>query len=499
MKKTIKNGLGMWSLLLLSPLAAFSQELSSEKPSTGSPASVKAPLITTSRILVPLSISTALILKKVENSVPRTQSGSKGLRNFGPAADNSLSYSFNRSDISMSGHGGALKAAGEVKGTVRVQGRIKPVRGTAGKLLGKVNPRVPYSQSLNLTGKISAKISPRILPNWRIQPNLSGAVTLTEARARIANAFDLSLRGEIQPDVNNKVAQEITRLNQQIANDTTLENEARKQWVRLCEPIPIGNEDAQFYLHVTPIGFLASQPVIDSNNISISLGLDAKLQLSDKTRLDAQCPEFNSTLRILESVQSQTSLSINGNVSYEALNNLLDRELGKELIDETTNIMVLPEEIEIANHGDKLLLTVQAEFVQDGWFWDTKTKGTIYLEAKPVLDAESQKIRFENVKLSINSKEALGKVFSTLVTAFSSLIENEVTKISIDLVPEIDKAKAKVASLKDKLQDDQNNPIAVQEMKLDDLTLAGIWHDSKAIYVSINASGTMSAEILQIE
>jgi len=252
-------------------------------------------------------------------------------------------------------------------------------------------------------------------------------------------------------------------------------------------------------LHVTPIGFLASQPVIDSNNISISLGLDAKLQLSDKTRLDAQCPEFNSTLRILESVQSQTSLSINGNVSYEALNNLLDRELGKELIDETTNIMVLPEEIEIANHGDKLLLTVQAEFVQDGWFWDTKTKGTIYLEAKPVLDAESQKIRFENVKLSINSKEALGKVFSTLVTAFSSLIENEVTKISIDLVPEIDKAKAKVASLKDKLQDDQNNPIAVQEMKLDDLTLAGIWHDSKAIYVSINASGTMSAEILQIE
>ena len=93
------------------------------------------------------------------------------------------------------------------------------------------------------------------------------------------------------------------------------------------------------------------------------------------------------------------------------------------------------------------MLTVDADFEHIGWFWDDVKRQRVFVVAKPVLDIKQQTLKFQEVKLSVASKSIVGELFSTLAGSFAPLLENRIEELTIDLKPEIEKAKARVLPL----------------------------------------------------
>ena len=170
---------------------------------------------------------------------------------------------------------------------------------------------------------MQAQIEPRLQENWRVIPNISGSVALTEATARIANVFNLSLRDALQGDVNNSVNREIARLNSQIADDPFLENLAKDVWKEICRPIQIKMEETTLFLHLTPRQFHATQPTITEKELVMGLGLEAETHINEIAERPATCPPFNQALRITSELGKTSALQVSSSLSYDSLNEQL--------------------------------------------------------------------------------------------------------------------------------------------------------------------------------
>lgn len=445
-----------------------------------------------SRIFIPVSMPISSIAAIAEAKTPPSEGGSKNLRNFGPASNNVANFNFNRSKLSVTGGDNQLNIAGTVSGNVRVSGRIKPIRGGAGRLLGGLNPRVPYSQNVNLAGDVNALLKPQLNENWRVVPGITGGVALTEVKARIAKVFTLSLRGELQGDVNKAINKAITKLNTEIASNPFLENIGKKAWSDLCEPIEIKTPDGLLYLHISPKQFHATQPSITAQNFSIALGLETLLDINDKSTRANPCPSFNNILAIDKEVDKVTTLRVNASFSFDTLNAQLSGLAEKPIKSDSSGIKV--HSATLTHHGDKLLITIDADFQHIGWIWDDVKRQTVYLTVKPILDSEQQVLRFQEVSLDVASQTVIGGFFSAIAGTFAPLLEQNIQQISIDLKPEIKKAKERVSAAKEDLVK-KTGPLTISTLELNELKALQLWHDVRGINVAIDAKAQIAAQL----
>ena len=152
---------------------------------------------------------------------------------------------------------GRFSLSTRIGGTATVRGRVQPIRGVIGKLLGELKPSIPYSQTVWLAARVVASAAPELTEDWRLQPNIQGTVQLEEARARIAKVFDLSLKDTLQNQVKGAINKEVALLNQRVVQDDFVERAARDAWVELCRPIMVSDVgDEPLFFSISPQEFL---------------------------------------------------------------------------------------------------------------------------------------------------------------------------------------------------------------------------------------------------
>ena len=490
-------GASFLSLAILLAGCNNNQTIDSRPPlATGAGA---VPTAKPSRIRFPVSVSIDTLQQYANVAVPPAVSGSKGLGNFGPAAGNSLSWNLARLPVAVSGGGGRLTVATSIGGSVTVRGSIQPIRGDIGKLLGKLKPSQPYSQTADVGADILASIAPQLQADWSVVPHLAGQAIVREASARIAGIFDLSFRGELQGPVNDAVNRTVADLNARIAADRTLKGKALEAWTKLCEPVPVpvGNGLPDLSLRVSPRGFVATQPVIDASSVRLDLGLDAVVRLVPATTPAEACPPFNETMTIAASTDGVTSVALSADFGYDALNQALEAVRSKQPKVSGSGVEAEFSKIALAPLGDLLLLEVDGRFTETSFFGASAT-GTIYLAARPELDVAGQRLGFSNVSIDAASRDALGRVAVALGSTLSPLIESRLKEMTIDLRPVIEKARDSAAAAAAKLKD-AKGPVRVSEAALDDQSLASLWHDAAGVHVAIEANGRIALEAIDIK
>ena len=474
------------------------------EPSTVAPSvpaqvgSATVPELTPSQVRLPASVSLETLRAFAETAVPQTISGAKGLGNFGPTSDNNLSWNLIRTPLTITGGGDQLSLSGSIGGTVRVAGKIKPIRGDIGKILGKANPSQPYSQSADVGADIAASISPRLRADWSIDPNLSARAIVREASARIIGVFDLSFRGELQGPVDDAVNKAVADLTSRIASDRTLKSKAAEVWTKLCEPLPVKTGDGlpELSLRVEPRGFIASQPQIDSSGVRIDAGLDATVRLVSANEPVAACPAFNELLTLAALGDGTTTLNLAAKLSYADINQALEKLRAEQSVIKGNGVEAELRKVTLSSLGNKLLLTVDGTFTETALF-GASTTGTLYLAATPRLDRVRQTLGFADVTMDQRSRDAIGKVAESLAAVLSPLIEERLTASRIDLKPLAAKAKddanAAAAALKS-----GGGPLKVTEASLTAIDLEQLWHDDTGVHVVIAAKGRLGIEAVNL-
>src|SRR5579872_4959981 len=254
------------------------------------------PLTGTSTVLTPAAIAMSAIRDALEAQAPRNLSGrpQNPVSQLLQAAE--LNFSINRGPLNVTGQPDGLLVSTALAGTFQARGTItgaaNALGGAIGSLIGgNIGAQVQglagktFDQHADIHGTVTALARPTIASNWRLAPNLSAQVNVTDVALPIAG-IKLSVANEVRPVLDNLVREQTGALEARVRNDPFIENAARAQWARLCRAIPLGAAGQgttqgmpNLWLEVRPVRAIAAQPKIDANAVTLLVGVQAETRI----------------------------------------------------------------------------------------------------------------------------------------------------------------------------------------------------------------------------
>jgi len=322
---------------------------------------------------------------------------------------------------------------------------------------------IPFSQSAQLQGNITISSKPTLAENWRLNPNASATLLITNANLQIADTFRFNASSfanrQVQPEVETLVAQ----LNSDIAADPFLENAIRKIHKVLCQTYVFDVEGESAWLKNKPVSWNAEQPMLDDK------GLTLKLDLAFETSGGTGMPQRTSECRFPDSLKIDATdddtgtieLKLATSIEWDIIRSAANDQLAKLLKNDVDIFrnkfgavsMNSLETVEVRADGQSLLTNVSFEGSLDSW-WDQLFSGHVWLRATPILDSSNQTISFRDVQLDSSSEKALS-AFSVFGLVAGPMLKKRLESLEpVSLAEAGRKASAVVNSSIEKMLDE---------------------------------------------
>src|SRR3954468_22872837 len=241
-----------------------------------------------STIIAPVAITLAAIRDAAERGTPRNFAG-KAANPVDQILQNAdINWAAARGPIAATGASAGLTLATPLTGTLNVTGALSSkVTGAVGdvlggllganaaKQIGSINIK-NINASAELKGKVAMTARPQLGPNWRVEPNLTAQVNLSDTSLSVAGAR-VSVPAQMKPVIDNAINDQLAAVQARIRNDPALETNARAQWAKLCRSIPLQGAAPSLpplWLEMRPTKAVAAQPRIDASTVTLTLGLE---------------------------------------------------------------------------------------------------------------------------------------------------------------------------------------------------------------------------------
>ena len=361
-----------------------------DTPPPGARGAPLAPLdLPASTVAMPVSVPLEAIGGELNRAAPPSISGAQD----GPLGSR-LNWRVTRSPIAVTGANGALRISGDLNGGLSIES-------WAG------------SAQVDLKARYHMDSRPRMLRNWRLDPNLSVELSLDQATHRLFGRIDISLRRTIGPPLERALRAQLERLQTHIAGDDSIERVVRELWTRLCTSVRILS-DPEIWLEIRPGGLSAGQVRIDGKAISLPLALQARTMIGTRNttprcvfpeRLEIGGPEPD------EPEAASIELWLPVETGYGELREALERSaVGRSFGDSWP---VTLDAARAEARGRSLLL--EANFRPQAPEWLSKRgKVSAYLVAEPVLDPEAATITLTRLAIDTASSHAVAAVLGEL-------------------------------------------------------------------------------------
>lgn len=471
-----------------------------------------SPLPPTSRIsaiTAPVAVANNAIRDVLDNAAPRNLAGKRDnpLSELLGKAD--IGWTIARGPISISGANQALTISTPLNGSLRVTGNIAGGAGNvAGALTGLVGDALGRSvgnittraldQRADIRGTVTVTSRPTLLPNWRIEPNLTGNVAIGESGMQIAG-IRLNVGNEVKPLLDKTVGDQIANLSNQMRNDPRLEQIARREWAKMCRSIPLGqaSKDApNLWLELKPVRAAAATPRIDPNWVILTLGVQAETRIVP-SETKPNCP-FPQRLEIVQQLdQGQVAIAVPIDMPFTELNRIMELQLkGKTFGEKDSPAEVTVLKSSIAASGERLLISLRVKAKEKKSWFGLGAEATVHVWGKPALDRQNQIMRLTDITLDVESEAAFGLLGTAAKAAIpyvqSALEENAV----VDLKPFAASAKS---SIETAIKEFQSQTDGVQaEAQVTGLRLVQIEFDSKTLRVIAEADGMVRALVTKL-
>jgi len=468
------------------------------------------PVTRTSVIVAPVAVAALAIRDVLEANAPRDLSGTRDnpLSDFLSKAD--LGWSITRGPMAVTGASSRLNISAPLNGSLRVTGQIATqtgnltgaLTGLLGENLGrdiqKLTTRV-LDQRADIRGNVIVTSRPALLPTWRIEPNLSGQITITEGGMTIAGV-KLNTSNEVKPLLDRTMNEQIANLSNRLRNDRTLEITARREWAKMCRSIPLGAASAgapDLWLELRPTKAIAAQPRIVTDWVILTLGVHAETRiLPNQTKPD--CP-FPIRLELAPQLdQGSVNIAVPIDVPFTDLNRVLEAQLKGKTFPETGNspgqVTVLAANV--AASGERLLISLRVQAKEKKTWFGLGAEATVHIWGKPELDRENQIMRLADISLDVQSEAAFGLLGAAARATIPYLQSALAEKAVIDLKPFIATARKSIeAALADFQKPDDGVEV---EAAITGLRLTGIEFDSSILRVTAEADGTARALVRKL-
>jgi hypothetical protein len=472
------------------------------------------PVTRSSVIVAPVWVAQSAIRDALEAQAPHNLSGKKDNPFQQLLSNADFGWTVTRSPLSVTGRGDALVVSTMLNGTLHVTGEIGDIAGSiAGGLTGAlgdlVNPR--FGQSLQrLTGKtidqradfrgnVTVSSRPNVTPDWRIEPNLSGQVSLADASLSIVGV-PINVGNEVKPFLDRALNEQLNALQARLRSDPVFEQTARREWDKMCRSIPLALAGAglsNLWLELRPSHAFAAQPRVDPSALVLTIGVQAETRIVP-VETKPSCP-FPAQLEIVpHNEQGRVSIAVPIDIPFADIDKLLQAQLvGKTYPEDGSGpVAITVRRASLAASGDRLLISMRVKARETKSWFGLGAEADIYVWGRPVLDRDQQLLRFTDIELDVQSEAAFGLLGAAAQAARPQLRDALTERAVIDLKPFAAEAKKQVAAaVADFGRQDSGVRI---DAAITDLRLVGIAFDAATLRVIAEAAGAMKVAISSI-
>jgi hypothetical protein len=463
------------------------------------------PVVRSSTIVVPVAVPLTTIRDLVERTAPRNFNG-KGENPLSQVLQNAeIAWTAARGAIAVSGAPSGLSLAAPITGTINAKGSLSAdaqgaVGNALGKLLGgKVANQIGVNiKSLNANAEIKGSIAmtarPTLLPNWRVEPNLTAQVILGDSSIAVAGAR-INVPAQVKPAIDKAVNDQLATLQQKIRTDAALETNARREWARICRSIPLQSAAVPqgFWLELRPTRALAAQPRIDNGAVTLTLGIEAETRIT-AAQTKPDCP-FPATLQIVAPDAAGVKVAVPIDIPLAELGRIVDAQfVGKTFPEDGSAAADLTvKRTSVAASGDRLLISLLVKAKEKASLFGLAAEANIYVWGRPVLDPAQQTLRLTDVQLAVESEAAFGLLGGAARAAVPYLQTALADKAVIDLKPAASNAQRRIGTM---IAEYQRNEDGIRiSSEISNLRLTDLAFDSTMIRVVAAAEGIITVTV----
>ncbi len=465
------------------------------------------PVTRTSVIVTPAAIALTAIRDAMEARAPRDLTGKRENPLSQLLQNAEIGWTITRGPLAVAGRPEALQVATVLNGTFRATGQIATQAGNlTGAIGGLLGDRLGQNlqgltgktldQRADIRGNVTVTSRPALLPAWRLEPNLTGQVSIADASLSILGA-KLSVSNEVKPLLDRAVNEQIAALQGRVRNDPFLELAARREWAKLCRSIPIGAAAAglpNLWLELRPTRAFAGQPRIDASAVTLTIGVQAETRIvPSETKPD--CP-FPAQLELVPQMdQGRVNIAVPIDVPFTEVNRLLEAQLkGKTFPqDKSGAFAVTVRGVTLAASGERLLISLGVRANEQKSWFGLGAEATVHVWGKPVLDRERQMLRLADVALDVESEAAFGLLGTAARAAIPYLEAALAESAAVDLNPFALSARKSIEAA---IADFRKSADGVRvDAAVTALRLVGIEFDAKTLRVIAEADGTVRVAV----
>jgi hypothetical protein len=467
--------------------------------------------ITRSSVVVaPAALALAAIRDTIEGAAPRNLAGSRqGGKDLPLIGD--IGWTVDRGPIAVSGRPDALAVSTGLLGTFRATGKLGAqvgnavggAVGNAASLLGRDLGRQvqdfagkTFDQRVDVRGTVVVTSRPALAPTWRIVPNLTAQVNISDVTIPVAG-FRLSASNEVKPVVDQSVRQQVAALDARVRNDPFLEQAARREWAKMCRAISLGAAAAgvpDLWLEIRPTRAFAAQPRVDANAVHLVIGVQAETRVvPNETK--PNCP-FPAQLELVPQIdKGRVAIGVPIDVPFTEVNKLLEAQLKDRSFPEDgrSPVEVTVRRTTIAASGDRLLISLVVKAREKKSWFSLGAEATLHIWGRPALDRQNQILKLSDIELDVESEAAFGLLGAAAQAARPQLRAALAERAAVDLKPFAADARKRVDAALAAFRQQQNG-VRV-DASVTDLRLVGVAFDAKTLRVIAEADGVVDVAV----
>jgi len=340
---------------------------------------------------------------------------------------------------------------------------------------------------------------PQLLPTWRIEPNLSGQVAVADGGLSVVG-IKINVSNEVKPFIDRAVSDQIGTLQNQLRNDTTIEQIARREWAKMCRSISFaaaGPSAPKLWLEMRPTRAFAAQPQIDASNVTLTVGVQAETRVVP-TETKPNCP-FPSQLQIVPPLENgRVSIAAPIDIPFTEVNRILEAQLkGRKFPDDPNAAAeVIVQKASVAPSGDRLLISLQVKAREKKSWFGLGADANVFVWGRPQLDSAKQLLRLTDITLDVDSEAAFGLLGTAARAAIPYLKDSLEQNAVIDLKPFAESARKSIEAAIVDFQKDTDGVRA--DATVTGLRLAEIAYDSKTLRVIAEAEGAVKVAVSKL-
>lgn len=465
------------------------------------------PVTRSSTIIAPVAIAHSAIRTALEAQAPGKFEGKQEKPITDILNNSSISWTVERGPLSVATRDERLIISTPLTGSAHLSGQIS---NTAGNLVGALGgilnqglgqdlQRITgqtIGQDAGFRGNLTITSRPALTPNWRIEPNLSGQVSITRASLTVAGV-PIEVGDQVKPMLDHSIDQQLAEFQSQLRNSPLLEQGLRREWVEICRSVPLsqaGSDLPKLWLEVRPTRAFAAQPRMDSTSVILTMGLEAETRVVPN-EIKPDCP-FPPQLDIIpRTEQGNIKIAVPIDIRFTELNKLLEAKLSGMTFPENQSgpVVITVQRATLAASGDRLLIALRVRAKEAKSWLGLKDEADIFVWGRPVLDPDQQIVHMVDMEIDVNSQAAFGLLGKAADAVFPFVRKSLAEKAAIDLKPFAADAKKQIAAAVASFSRQQ--PGVRVDAAVSDIRLVDIRFDATTLRVIAEVDGAAKVAV----